>query len=77
MNTIAFSNRVRLANLIFSMNSFTKYELINKYTEDGHNCYFGGLKNIDDILNELSQFGTLRFEQGKYTVAGFGENKLY
>lgn len=75
MNQTALNNRVYLAKLVFSMRTFTEAQLIDKYTEERSNFYFGGTFNIADYLKDLSQFGTLRYENNKYTVAGVGEIK--
>jgi hypothetical protein len=73
-------NKVKLVSLIYSMNRFTEKELTDKYYASGNNSNYqsisiGGLHSIKSYLNDLTQFGTLRYDRGFYQVAQYGENK--
>jgi hypothetical protein len=75
MSNGVMNNRLKLANLIYSMDSFTEKDLIDKYRENIVSPYLGELQSIKEYLWDLRQFGTLRYEEGVYSVAGFGENR--
>lgn len=75
MSNEVWNNRIKLANLIFSLDSFTEKDLIEKCRGNINSPYLGSLLSIGDFLWDLRQFGTLRYEEGVYTVAGIGENR--
>lgn len=72
-------NRKQLADLIYSMNSFTEPALINEYLSSHQNedsPAIGGIQTIKEYLNDLTQIGVLNFASGWYTVAEYGENRF-
>ena len=75
MSDRIMKNRIRLASLIYSMGTFTEKDLINRYYEDVKFTFEGDHQSILEFLLDLRQFGTLRYDDGKYTVAGLGENR--
>jgi len=62
------------------MNRFTEKELTEKYYGGEKNGNYetisvGGLHSVRSYLNDLTQFGTLRYDRGYYQVAQYGENR--
>jgi hypothetical protein len=75
MSEEVLNNRIQLARLIYSMGTFTEQDLIERFRANTNSPYLGGFQSVKDCLVDLRQFGTLRYREGTYSVAGVGENR--
>ena len=62
-------NRAKLTKLIYKTKSFEKKQIIDKFSKAQHgDIVIDGCQTIADYLEQLTEYGALRYESGKYHV---------
>ncbi len=59
-----------LIKLIYRLDTFSEEELREKFRDETRgDMSIGGCQTIKDYINDLTQIGSLRYEDGRYSVA--------
>ena len=62
-------NRAHLTRLIYATKSFAKKQIIDEFSKERKgDIVIDGCQTISDFLEELTEYGALRYESGLYHV---------